>query len=302
MKILIAGASGMLGSAIVRRLSKTDHILYTPSSSQMNLTDYTSTYNAFKETCPEYVIFCAGKVGGLYDNMSNSELYFSENRKMGFIFFDVASTFGVPNGINFSSSCAYSPSIELPYKEKDYFVGEVNRSNRGYAEAKRQVTDNLLKINRKEQTKYVTLVPPNLFGIKDNYNLKTGHMIASAIAKVVNSARTGEPATIKGSGLAKREIMSVDRLADIVSILIENHDMLPPILNVGTGESVSVLSIYEKVAKLCKVTPVFNFTNDTDDILDKKMDISLLNSILTEIELSKAIKDYESDLNLGRLH
>jgi GDP-L-fucose synthase len=294
LKILIAGASGMLGSAIVRRLSKTDHILYTPSSGQMDLMDNDSTYRAFNEIRPDYVIFCAGKVGGLYDNMVKHNEYFEKNLTMGLIFFKVANDFRVSSGVNFSSSCVYSPSLPLPFKENDYFRGEENESNAGYAKAKRFVALHLLNYNSNHGRKYITLVPPNLYGINDNYNLKTGHMIASAIAKVVNSARTGESITIKGSGLAKREIMSVDKLADIVSILVENHDMVPQILNVGTGESISVLSIYEKVAKLCGVTPIFNFTDDTDDILDKKMDISLLKNILDEIELRKAIDDYVS--------
>lgn len=277
MKIYITGSTGMVGKNIIENLDKKYEIL-TSSSKEVNLLDYYQIKNFLEINKPDFVIHCAGKVGGIQANIKDSYGFFTENMLMGLNLVRAAKEVGIKNFLNLSSSCSYPPQAPNPLKEESVFDGKLEPTNEGYAIAKASITKMCEFLTRQfEGYRYKTIIPCNLYGKYDKFGENNSHMIPAVIKKLYFAKINNLPEVeIWGDGLARREFMYATDLALMVNKIIENFDKMPNIMNVGLGYDFSVNEYYEIIAKI--VGYKGTFTHDLSKpagMKQKLLDISL---------------------------
>ncbi|WP_170000221.1 GDP-L-fucose synthase [Campylobacter sp. RM9328] len=261
-KILITGSSGMVGRNIVEFEKSKKHVLLTPSSKDLNLLDRKLVDNYIKETKPDIVIHCAGRVGGIQANLANPVAFLAENTQIGLNIIMGSYENGVKKFINMSSSCMYPKNAINPLKEELILKGELEPTNEGYAIAKITSTRLCEYINREnKEFQYKTIIPCNLYGRYDKFNPKDSHMLPAVIKKIyeakVNNQNTVE---IWGDGKARREFMYVEDLADFTYFALENYEKMPQNINVGLGHDYTINEYYKAIAEVIGYKG--NFTHD----------------------------------------
>lgn len=252
MKILLTGASGMVGKNILESSKSLDHQFLTPTSKELDLLDYASVHNYIKEHNPELVIHAAGKVGGIQANIAEPVSFLIENLDMGRNIIMAAFNNGVLNFMNLGSSCMYPKNAKNPLSEDLILKGELEPTNEGYAIAK-VMTTRLCEYIMKEGTdlNFKTIIPCNLYGRHDKFGVKNSHMIPAVIKKISEAVEQGDKEiSIWGDGLARREFMFAEDLADFVFYAIDNFSQMPANINVGLGMDYSINEYYKEIAKV----------------------------------------------------
>ncbi len=252
MKILLTGASGMVGKNILEHERASDHEFLTPSSSEVNLLEYEELSAYIKANKPELIIHAAGRVGGIQANMAAPVNFLVENLEMGKNVVLAAQNNNVSKVLNLGSSCMYPRSAVNPLKEEFVLKGELEPTNEGYAIAK-IVTAKLCEyIHTEDNTKeYKTVIPCNLYGRHDKFDPKHSHMIPAVIKKISEAKESGKTEIdIWGDGTVRREFMYASDLADFIFVAIEKYDELPLYLNVGLGFDYTIKEYYETIAEV----------------------------------------------------
>lgn len=249
-KILITGANGMVGKNIVEFSKSANYILLTPSSKELNLLDRVSIDNYIKQYSPNFVIHCAGIVGGIQANIANPVKFLVDNTQMGINIIMAAKDAGITKFINMSSSCMYPRHAPNPLSEELILQGELEPTNEGYAIAKITATRLCEYIHRKNPDYlYKTVIPCNLYGKYDKFDPKHSHMIPAVIKKIADAVQEDKnEIDIWGDGEARREFMYVEDLADFVFYAIENFDRMPQNINVGLGHDHTINEYYRVIA------------------------------------------------------
>ncbi len=249
MTILVAGATGLVGSAIVRELKKTNRTHIGISSKDVDLLDRAATFKFLKELKPSVVIDAAARVGGIGANNSNPVDFLTRNIQIQSNLMDAAHEAGVKNFVFLGSSCIYPRNCAQPIKEEYIMTGELEQTNSAYAIAKIAGLE-LIKSYRKQfGHKWISVMPTNLYGPNDNYDLENSHVFPALIRKFVEGKRNNQKlVTLWGSGSPKREFLHVDDLAKAIFICLEKYDSDQHI-NIGTGEDLSIKELATKVAK-----------------------------------------------------
>jgi GDP-L-fucose synthase len=250
-KILVTGASGMVGRNILESDWARSHELLTPRSSELDLTDYSATEAYLLRHQPVLAVHCAGRVGGIAANMAEPVEFFVENMDMGRNLLMACKRASVTRVINLGSSCMYPRDRQEPLTEDMVLSGELEPTNEGYALAKIATARLAGYISSQfPELQYKTLIPCNLYGRWDDFDPARSHLVPAVIAKIHQAKETGAPSVeIWGDGEARREFMYAGDLADFIGLAIDKFAELPPVMNVGVGSDHSVNDYYRAAAE-----------------------------------------------------
>lgn len=250
-KILITGSTGMVGKNLVEKLRWHKNFrLVTPTRTELNLFNLSDIKNYFSKNWPDLIIHLAAKVGGIQANIDHPSEFLLENLSIGLNVITAAKECGITELINISSSCVYPRNREV-LSESDILTGELEPTNEGYALAKICIMRLCEYINKENNFHYKTLIPPNLYGPYDNFNLTTGHLIP-AILKKLHEAKieNADVVTIWGDGSARREFLYVQDFVEFVIFAIDKINELPNYLNIGLEYDYSVSDYYKQAAQV----------------------------------------------------
>jgi len=250
MKILLTGASGMVGQNLLEhpRIKSLD--ILSPSRSELNLLDYLTVEQYVKRYSPDLIIHAAGKVGGIQANIEEPVSFLLDNLDMGRNIVWAARQCGVKKLINLGSSCMYPRNAANPLREEMLLQGELEPTNEGYALAK-IATERLCQYITRETPdfQYKTVVPCNIYGRWDKFDPAHSHMIPAVIKKIHDAkVNSEEEVVIWGDGTARREFMYAGDLADCLVYATQHFDTMPSLMNVGLGLDYSINEYYHAVA------------------------------------------------------
>ena len=240
-KIYVAGHNGLVGSAIVRQLKKKGYKkIITANRSTLDLTNQTKVLKFLKKKKPQFIFIAAAKVGGVYSNNKYKGQYIYENITIQSNLIHSAYLCGIKNLIFLGSSCAYPRLCRQPIKEQYLLNGHLEKTNDSYAVAKIAGIKMCESYNAQYKTNYKTLMPTNTFGPNDNYDTLNSHFFPALIRKV-HEIKTNKKKQLVlwGNGLAKREVIHVDDVAD-ACVYFMNKKIKEPLINIGNGKIYSI--------------------------------------------------------------
>ncbi len=250
MTIVVAGGTGLAGSAIVRAYQAAGHEVIPVGSKVVNLLDRDATFNFIKDVKPSLIVDAAAKVGGIGANNTFPVEFLADNVRIQSNLMEAAHAADVEKFIFLGSSCIYPRDCAQPIKEEYLLTGPLEETNSAYAVAKIAGIE-LIKSFRKEYgRKWISLMPTNLYGINDNFELQGSHVLPAFIRRFVEATEKNAPVeTLWGTGSPKREFLHVDDLAAAVVHFGSVYDSSEHI-NVGTGEDLTIRELAELVAEL----------------------------------------------------
>ena len=269
----------MVGSAIVRRLSKENGLeILTRSRKELDLFDQRSVIDFLKSERPDYVFIAAAKVGGILANDQQRADFIYQNLLLETNLIGGAFEAGIKRLCFLGSSCVYPRLCQQPIKEEYLLTGPLEKTNEPYAVAKIAGIKLCESFNHQYGTSYTTLMPANLYGPNDNYDLVTGHMLAALLKKAHKAKVAGkDKLDVWGTGTPKRELLYVDDLADACCHVMKN----PPshsILNVGSGTDHTISEIARFVMKTVGFRGELEFdASKPDGTPQKLLDVSRMN-------------------------
>ncbi|MFY9724443.1 MAG: GDP-L-fucose synthase [Bryobacteraceae bacterium] len=280
-RIFVAGHKGLVGSAICRRLRQEgfDNLLLR-TRQELDLRDQAATRRFFAEERPEYVFMAAAKVGGILANTTYPADFIHDNLAVETNVIDAAARPGVHKLLFLGSSCIYPKLAPQPIREESLLTGPLEPTNEWYAIAKIAG----IKLAQAYRTQYglnaISLMPTNLYGPGDNFDLETSHVLPALIRKTHEALRTGAPEIVVwGSGKPRREFLHVDDLADAAVFLMLHYDS-GEIINVGTGTDVTIRKLAEMIACAAGYTGRIAFDASKPDGTPRKLlDISRLKAL-----------------------
>jgi GDP-L-fucose synthase len=248
MTILVAGGSGLVGSAIVRELKGLNQDVIGISSKDVDLLDRDKTFEFINNLKPAAIIDSAAKVGGIGGNNSYPVEFLSQNLQIQSNLMDAAHAAKVSKFVFLGSSCIYPRDCAQPIKEEYLLTGALEQTNSAYAVAKIAGIE-LIKSYRKEYGyKWISVMPTNMYGPNDNFDLEIGHVLPVLIRKFIEAKRlSSDKVTLWGSGSPLREFLHVDDLAKAVVLCMEKYDDSQQI-NIGSGHEVSIKDLASKIS------------------------------------------------------
>jgi GDP-L-fucose synthase len=294
VKVLIAGSSGLVGSALKRALIARDYQVIEVNSKIVDLTDRAATFEFVGHNRPEIIIDAAAKVGGIGANNEFPVDFLSKNLQIQTNLMDAAHQFSVQDFVFLGSSCIYPKNAPQPIKEEYLLTGPLEETNSAYAIAKIAGIE-LIKSYRKQfGYKWISIMPTNLYGPGDNFDLATSHVLPALINRFVTAKNQGlSSVTLWGSGKPKREFLHVDDLAQaILQVLGKYNDDLH--LNVGTGRDISINELATMIAKFSDFEGEILWDRSKPDGTPRKvLDVSRIESLgwSPKIELSEGIQE-----------
>jgi GDP-L-fucose synthase len=254
-KIYIAGHKGLVGSAIMRSLQAKGYTkLITHTHAELDLLNQDALSSFFSAEKPEYVFLAAAKVGGIGANSAYPAEFLYLNTLIGFNVVHAAYTAGVKKLMNLGSTCIYPKMAEQPIKEESLLTGLLEPTNDAYALAKISVIKLCAAYNKQYGTNYLSVMPTNLYGIGDNYDLENSHVLPAMIRKFHEAKASGSNQVILwGDGSPLREFLYSDDLADAVVYLMEQKDAedlrhsAGDFINIGSGQELTIKELAETV-------------------------------------------------------
>lgn len=308
-KILITGASGMVGSAVYRLLrSRLDAHLLTPSHTELNLVDQVQVNNYFRIHQPEIVLMIAAKVGGIAANANDPVGFLCENSRIQLNLFEACHNYGVRKSLFLGSSCIYPRECPQPMKEEYLLTGPLEPTNEGYALAKILG----LKLAKYYHQQYGMLticpMPCNIYGTNDHFDLQNSHVLSAIVRRFVDSRDTAcSEVVLWGTGVARREFIHVDDVAEAI-LFIMQHLETPEPINVGTGVDISIFDLAYLVAELVGYRGNIKWDpSKPDGMLQKCLDISRLDAIGYKPKISlregifRTIEEYQERKRTGNI-
>jgi GDP-L-fucose synthase len=277
-RIYVAGHRGLVGSAIVRRLEREGlGGIVTRTRHELDLTDQAAVRAFFESERPEYVFLAAAKVGGIMANSTYPADFIRENLQVQTNVIDSAYRAGVAKLLFLGSSCIYPKLAPQPLKEEYLLTGPLEPTNEPYAVAKIAGIVMAQSYRRQYGFDAISLMPTNLYGPGDNFDLTSSHVLPALIRKIHEAHAAGEPTvTVWGTGTPRREFLHVDDLADAAVFLMERYES-DEIVNVGTGTDVSIGELATLIADVVGYTGEIVYdTTKPDGTPRKLLDVSRL--------------------------
>lgn len=299
-KIYIAGHRGMVGSAILRQLKAegyTNFILKT--SSELDLRNQQAVTDFFQKEKPDYVFLAAAKVGGIIANNTYRGDFIYENLMIQNNVIHQSYVNDVKKLMFLGSSCIYPKMAPQPLKEEYMLTGELEPTNEPYAIAKIAGIKMCDAYRDQFGCNFISVMPTNLYGPNDNYDLKNSHVLPAMLRKFITAKRNGElSVTIWGTGSPKREFLHADDLAQACLFLMENYND-SGLVNIGIGDDISILDLAVLVKKIVGFEgEILTDTTKPDGTPRKLMDVSKLSSLgwKAKITLEEGIKKVYNEI------
>jgi GDP-L-fucose synthase len=271
-KIYVAGHKGMVGSAIVRRLTELGYTnIITKSRKEVDLTNQFQVNQFFHFERPEYVFLSAAKVGGIKANDQYRADFIYENIIIQSNVIKASHNTGVKKLLFLGSSCIYPKLCPQPIKEEYLLTGLLEPTNDAYAIAKISGIKMCQDFNKQYGTNYISVMPTNLYGPNDNYDLNNSHVLPALIRKFHDAKVEGkEKVEIWGTGTPKREFLYVDDLADACLYLMTNYNG-SEIVNIGTGEDITIKDLANLVKEVVGFEGDIYFNTEMPDGTPRKL-------------------------------
>lgn len=280
-KIYIAGHTGLVGSAIVRKLRESgyDNLIYQ-TSKELDLRDYKAVETYFQQEEPDYVFLAAAKVGGIVANNTYPAEFIRDNLMIQTNVIDNAYKRNVQKLLFLGSTCIYPKHAPQPMKEEHLLTGLLEETNEPYAIAKIAGIKMCQSYNRQYGTNYISAMPTNLYGYNDNFNLNSSHVLPALMRKIheakINGASTVE---VWGTGKPKREFLFADDLADALLFLMQNYNG-NEIVNVGIGADVAISELIDMIREIVGFTGDIVYNTDMPDGTPRKLvDVGKINEL-----------------------
>jgi GDP-L-fucose synthase len=291
-KIYVAGHRGLVGSAIIRALQAQGYTnLLTRTHTELDLTDQAATRAFLERERPEYVFDAAAKVGGIIANDTYPAEFIHQNMLIAGNLIHESWRAGVKRLLFLGSSCIYPRDCPQPIKEEYLLTGPLEPTNRAYAIAKIAGVEMCWSYNRQHGTKYLAVMPTNLYGEGDNYDLKTSHVLPALIRKFHEAKEAGRPEVeIWGTGKPLREFLYSDDAADACVFLMNLDDHRfdaicgdtdqPPLINIGCGQDQTIRALAQMVSAAVGFQGRLRFdTSKPDGTPKKQLDVSRLTDL-----------------------
>jgi len=281
MPIYVAGHRGLVGAALVRALSAQGYTnLVLRSRQELDLTEQLAVRRFFEDERPRAVILAAARVGGIRANNTYPGQFIRDNLLIQDNVIDAAFRTGVDKFVFLGSSCIYPKLAAQPIKEEALLTGPLEPTNEAYAIAKIAGVKLCQALHREFGFNAISLMPTNLYGPGDNFDLQNAHVLPALIRRVHEAKLRGEPrVTVWGTGTPRREFLHVDDLADAVLYLLQTYSG-EPIVNIGWGEDVTILELAELIASVVGYTGRLDFDPSRPDGTPRKLlDVSRLRAL-----------------------
>jgi GDP-L-fucose synthase len=280
-RIYVAGHRGLVGSAVTRALQTQGfENLIVRTRQELDLTEQGAVRNFFDETRPQAVVMAAARVGGILANNSHPAGFLRDNLLIQDNVIDAAYRSGVDKFVFLGSSCIYPKLAPQPIKEEYLLTGPLEPTNEWYAIAKIAGLKMCQAYRREHGFNAISLMPTNLYGPGDNFDLENSHVLPALIRKF-HEAKSRQDKTVEiwGTGTPRREFLHVDDLADAVVYLLQNYDA-EPMVNVGWGEDVTIRELAEIVMSAVGFNGEMVFDSSKPDGTPRKLlDVSRLNRL-----------------------
>jgi GDP-L-fucose synthase len=299
-KIFIAGHRGMVGSALVRNLqSKGFTNLITRTSAELDLRDKFAVNEFFQKEKPLYVFLAAAKVGGINANNIYRAEFIYDNLMIEANVIHAAYKNDVKKLLFLGSSCIYPKMAPQPLKEDSLLTGLLEPSNEPYAIAKIAGIKLCDAYRAQYGCNFISVMPSNLYGINDNYNLENSHVLPALLRKIITAKKNNDPTvTIWGTGSPRREFLYVDDLADACIYLMQNYNEAG-FINIGTGRDVTIMELANLIKKIVDYNGIIETDITKPDGTPRKLlDVTKLKNLgwQASVPLEKGIKMVYEDV------
>jgi len=280
MTVIVAGSTGLAGSAIVKAFESKGHSVIGINRSVFDLMDAKATKDFIVKAKPSLIVDAAAMVGGIGANNAYPVKFLSDNLTIQGNLMHAAHKAKVPNFVFLGSSCIYPRDCAQPIKEEYLMTGPLEETNSAYAIAKIAGIELINSYRKEYGTHWISLMPTNLYGPKDNFDLTTSHVMPAFIRRFVEATESGaEKVTLWGSGKPLREFLHVDDLAQAVMVASEKYDSSLH-LNVGSGEDLSIKNLAERVAAASGFTGAIRWDSSKPDGTPRKvLDVSRIKAL-----------------------
>ncbi|EKD46387.1 MAG: hypothetical protein ACD_67C00251G0002 [uncultured bacterium] len=280
-KIYVAGHRGLVGSALVRNLEEKGYTnIIFRTKEELNLMDQEAVSTFFTEEKPEYVFLAAAKVGGIQANNEFPADFIFQNLQIQNNIIHNAFLNNVKKLLFLGSSCIYPRDCAQPIKEEYLLTGELEKTNEAYAIAKIAGIKMCQAYNKQYDTKFISVMPTNLYGINDNFDLESSHVLPALLRKFHDAKLAkAKEVVMWGTGSPMREFLFVDDLADACVHLMNTYEE-NEIVNIGTGEDVTIKNLAEMIKDVVGFEgKIINDITKPDGTPRKLLDVSRLHSL-----------------------
>lgn len=248
MKVLLTGSGGFLGQNLTPVLSK-DYSVYGPRARNWDLRKQSTCNQLVRYIRPDVIVHAAGSVGGIGANQENPGKFMYENLIMGANIIHAAKEFGVEKFVLLGTVCSYPKHTPVPFKESDLWEGYPEETHAPYGIAKKALMKLVETYNEQYGFNGVNLIPVNMYGPHDHFNLTSSHVIPALILKVYNAMKNGDSSiTLWGTGQVSREFLYAEDCAEAIKLAIEK-DVPPDPINVGTGKEIKICDLASEIAE-----------------------------------------------------
>ena len=281
-KIFVAGHKGMVGSSLVRRLQYHGYMnIKGVNKSTLDLTNQKETREYFEEEQFDYVFLAAAKVGGIIANSTYPAEFIYNNLQIQNNIIHSSYLTNVKKLLFLGSSCIYPKMAPQPMQEKDLLSGYLEPSNEAYALAKIAGLKMCQFYNKQYQSKFISCMPCNLYGVNDNFHPENSHVIPGLIRRFLEARKNDlESVSCWGTGSPMREFLFVDDLADACILLMNKYEDYSETINVGSGEEISIKELVELVASIIRYEGKIEWdTSKPDGHPRKVMDVSKIKNL-----------------------
>jgi GDP-L-fucose synthase len=287
-RIYIAGHRGMVGSAITRLLEDEGfNNLIVRTHEELDLSDQMQVKNFFTEKKPDYVILAAARVGGIQANIDNPATFLLDNLLIQNNVIDSSHRSGVKKLVFLGSSCIYPKECPQPMKEEYLLTGKLEPTNEGYAVAKIAGIKLLEGFRTEHGFKSISLMPCNLYGPNDSFDLKHSHVLSALVKRFVDAADENIPEIkLWGTGEARREFMHVDDMARATKFMIDKYNG-HEFINIGTGTDISIKELALMIAEMTSFRGnILWDTSKPNGMMKKCMDVTKMEALGFKPEIS----------------
>ena len=276
-KIYLAGHTGLVGKAVFKKLKeKGFKKIIVRKKTQLDLKNQKKTFEFLNKIKPKIVIICAAKVGGIKANSNKRADFLIDNLEIQNNLIHGSFKNKVKNLIFLGSSCVYPSNISKPINEEMLLKGPLEKTNEPYAIAKIAGIKLCQSFNKQYKTNYRCLMPCNIFGLSDNYNLDSSHFIPAILKKFFLASKNNKIVKLWGTGNVLREVMYADDLADAI-VFFMNKKTNHMIINIGTNIEKTIKNFTKNIINILKLKIKVKFNNDKrlNGVVRKKLDLSL---------------------------